>query len=90
MIVPTLDRSHAPRGNASGDAPRHDSKADAERPGRHSHAERGNDQPIDQAQKKGLNLSPFAFPRVAQERSSRYSAIDTAKELPMAFKLIEH
>ncbi len=36
------DRSHAPRGNASMDAPR--PLWDAERPGLHSHAERGNDQ----------------------------------------------
>ena len=35
-----IDRSHAPRGNAAGDAPRH---LDAERPLRHYHAERGND-----------------------------------------------
>jgi hypothetical protein len=33
-------RSHAPRGNASDDAP---ASRDAERPQRHSHAERGND-----------------------------------------------
>ncbi|RAI68925.1 hypothetical protein DOZ69_04925 [Pseudomonas fluorescens] len=39
----TEDRSHAPRGNAASDAPRH-AFWDAERPGRHSHAERGNDQ----------------------------------------------
>ena len=35
-----FDRSHAPRGNAAGDAPRH---LNAERPLRHYHAERGND-----------------------------------------------
>ncbi|TMU77591.1 hypothetical protein FGA82_16975 [Pseudomonas fluorescens] len=37
------DRSHALRGNASTDAPRSAFGRDAERPGRHSHAERGND-----------------------------------------------
>ena len=38
------DLSHAPRGNASRDALRHLTQPwDAERPGRHSHAERGND-----------------------------------------------
>ncbi len=45
-----FDRSLAPRGNVSRDAPRHFSKLDArrlqdaERPGRRYHAERGNDQ----------------------------------------------
>jgi hypothetical protein len=37
-----IDRSHAPRGNASPDALR--PLWDAERPRLHSHAERGNDQ----------------------------------------------
>ena len=38
-------RSHAPRGNAVFDAPRRpcSTTGDAERPGRHSHAERGNE-----------------------------------------------
>jgi hypothetical protein len=35
-------RSHAPRGNAVGDAPRRPAR-DAERPGQHSHAPRGNE-----------------------------------------------
>ncbi len=42
-----IDRSHAPRGNASRDALRHlyalSCRRNAERPRRHSHAERGND-----------------------------------------------
>ena len=44
--LPATDRSHAPRGNASRDAPRrltHGVIQDVERPGRHYHAERGND-----------------------------------------------
>ncbi|PTC18947.1 hypothetical protein C0J26_15200 [Pseudomonas baetica] len=43
MHSPCDDRSHAPRGNASRDAPRSGSEVDAERPRLHSHAERGND-----------------------------------------------
>ncbi|PNQ91723.1 hypothetical protein CCU68_15460 [Pseudomonas gingeri NCPPB 3146 = LMG 5327] len=63
---PFTDRSHAPRGNAARDAPRHRFAADAERPGRHSHAERGNDQPSDRNRRqagshKGARLKACVY-----------------------------
>ena len=40
FVVPTFDRSHAPRGNADDTAP---AVRDAERHPRRSHGDRGND-----------------------------------------------